>query len=178
PDPSATIGQSGGVAVTAPNPEVRSDTRIVGDSLELVRRIERPDASELGAVLIRFSLASVFAELQAERRAVFLGTTGTAALVALLILGVARFQIVRPLERLVVAARRLEAGEEGVSVRVAARDEMGRLANAFNTMSAAIIDREQHLAHAMSRLRELFDNMRQGIVVFGRDGLVGEAPSK
>jgi two-component system chemotaxis sensor kinase CheA len=63
-------------------------------------------------------------------------------------------------------------------VRVEARDEMGRLASAFNTMSAAILDREQHLAQAMARLRELFDNMRQGIVVFGRDGLVGEAPSK
>ncbi|HEY3595379.1 MAG TPA: ATP-binding protein [Polyangiaceae bacterium] len=178
PDPGATIGQPGAWPVSAPRDSMTSDTRVVDDSLELVRRIERPDGSALGAVLIRFSLTSVFSEMQSERKAVFFATTGTAALVALLILGVARFQIVRPLERLVVAARRLEAGEEGVSVRVEARDEMGRLANAFNTMSAAIIDREQHLANAMARLRELFDNMRQGIVVFGRDGLVDEAPSK
>jgi signal transduction histidine kinase len=178
PEPSATMGQPGAFALPPLDADVESATRIVGDTLEVVRRIERPDGATLGAVLIRFSLASVFAELQEERRTMLLGTSSTAALFALVILALARMQIVRPLERLVVAARRLEAGEQGVSVRVAAQDEMGRLALAFNNMSEAIIDREQHLASAMERLRELFDNMRQGIVVFGREGLVDEAPSK
>lgn len=178
PAPIATIGQQLPGPVPLLGGPVRSESRIVGDSLELVRRIERSDGTVLGAVLIRFSLASVFAELQAAKRGMLVGTMGTAAVIALLILGVARWQIVLPLERLVVAARRLETGERGVAVDVAAQDEMGRLASAFNTMSAAIVDRERHLADAMARLRELFDNMRQGIVVFGRNGLVDEAPSK
>jgi two-component system, chemotaxis family, sensor kinase CheA len=178
PDPIATIGQQSPGALPPLGGEVRTETRIVGESLEIVRRIERSDGTALGAFLIHFSLASVFAELQAAKRGMLIGTTGTAAVVALLILGFARWQIVLPLERLVVAARRLETGEQGVTVDVAAQDEMGRLASAFNTMSAAIVDRERHLATAMARLRELFDNMRQGIVVFGRNGLVDEAPSK
>jgi two-component system chemotaxis sensor kinase CheA len=173
--PTATIGDATGGQKAAPT---ASATQLLPDCIELVRRIERPDGSLLGFVLLRFSLASEYAELRTQRRGILLGTAGTAALVGLLILGIARVQIVSPLERLVVAAHRVEAGDQTVRVEVGTRDEVGKLASAFNTMSAAIRDREDHLAEAMKRLRELFDHMKQGIVVFGRNGIVEAAPSR
>jgi PAS domain-containing protein/HPt (histidine-containing phosphotransfer) domain-containing protein len=175
--PSAIFGDPGPTRVPDPSSISGSDVRLLADCLEVVRRIARPDGSSLATMVIRFSLAPENAELAAQGRRILIETGGTAAVLALLILGIAQVQIVGPLERLVVASRRLEGGE-AVRVDVASGDELGRLATAFNTMSAAVIDREGRLADAMARLRELFDQMRQGIVVFRRGGVVDEAPSR
>ncbi|HZU84519.1 MAG TPA: HAMP domain-containing protein [Polyangiaceae bacterium] len=174
--PTAAIGSSAELPDAAAA-LARAPVRADGEALDLARRIERPDGSALGVAVVRFSLAPERAQLRTQRERILGGTAATAALIAALILGFARFQIVAPLERLVAAARRVQGGEAGVRVETSSGDEVGRLADAFNTMSEAIREREQRLASAMSRLRELFDNMRQAIVVFGRDGLVEEAPS-
>jgi signal transduction histidine kinase len=89
-----------------------------------------------------------------------------------LLIGATRRQIVRPLGTLLAAARSIERGERGTRVAVRANDEIGRLTVAFNAMHAAIFDREQRLATVNKSLRELFDHMRQGILVFGSDGKV------
>ncbi len=142
------------------------------DRVETVRLVTGRAGKALGALVIQFSLARENADLAVGRRdissyclALALGTT-------LLLIGVTRRQIVRPIETLLGAARRIERGERGAALQIQANDEIGRLAGAFNAMNAAIFDRELRLATANKSLRELFDHMRQGIVVFGPDGKV------
>src|SRR4030095_8065466 len=89
-----------------------------------------------------------------------------------------RTQIVRPLRRLVEAARRVGGGDLATRVDVGSRDELGELAAAFNRMSEEIGDREQKLAQATQNLRDLFDHMGQAIVAFDREGKVRGATSR
>src|SRR6185503_7644723 len=83
-----------------------------------------------------------------------------------------------PIDTLLTAVRRLERGERGIKVGFTHRDEIGRLARAFEAMDAAILDREKRLADAHESLRELFDHMRQAILVFDREGRVLGAQSR
>jgi two-component system chemotaxis sensor kinase CheA len=142
------------------------------DRVETVRSIVGRANKPLGSVLIQFSLARDNADLAMGRRDILFYCLALALGTTALLIGVTRRQIVTPLETLLGAARSIERGERGARVNVRANDEIGRLAGAFNAMNAAIFDREQRLATANKSLRELFDHMAQGIVVFGPDGKV------
>jgi len=72
----------------------------------------------------------------------------------------------------------MAAGDFSGSVRLSTRDEIGQLADAFDTMRAALADRERRLAEANRNIKELFDHMRQGILSFGPDGCVGPDVSR
>ncbi|MFC5525941.1 putative bifunctional diguanylate cyclase/phosphodiesterase [Rhodanobacter ginsengisoli] len=53
----------------------------------------------------------------------------------------------RPVEALAAAARRIEAGDYRAPASMQRRDEIGQLANAFGTMTAAVHQRELHIRH-------------------------------
>jgi two-component system chemotaxis sensor kinase CheA len=102
-----------------------------------------------------------------------------------LLIVLARRQIVAPLEKLADAARRVEAGATSAPVDIASGDEIGRLARAWNAMGTAVEDRERRLADREKRLadanrslRELLDHMRQAIVVVGASGSVDGEQSR
>jgi len=73
-------------------------------------------------------------------------TAGVAMLLALALLTAARIRrrvqtdFVRPIERLHAGVLHLHAGEYGYPIAVSRRDELGELAEAFNTMSVALHD--------------------------------------
>src|SRR6185437_4189559 len=117
------------------------------------------DGRRLGTLVLVFSLEPENAAFAAARRNIleFAGIVG--AMTAFLLLAFARWQIVRPLSRLVDAARRVGEGDRAVRVNVRTNDELGRLADVFNAMSSAILEREGKLEMATKSLRELFDNM-------------------
>ncbi|MBI3449598.1 MAG: HAMP domain-containing histidine kinase [Acidobacteria bacterium] len=73
---------------------------------------------------------------------------GAAGLVAIFIAAAVSRRILRPIEALTEAARRVERGELGHSVEVASTDEIGDLARAFNAMSASVA-RSEKLRRAM-----------------------------
>src|SRR6185369_9722271 len=97
------------------------------------------------------------------------------AVTALILILIARRQIIKPLAKVAEGTRRLEKGQLDARVNIQSRDEIGQLAHAFNAMGAAIADREQRLQAARKSLRDLFDHMRQAIFAFGPGGkIVGE----
>ena len=55
--------------------------------------------------------------------------------------------IVRPLKTLTDAARRMISGQYDDAIRVDSDDEMGELADSFNTMQNAIAERERRISH-------------------------------
>ncbi len=142
------------------------------DRVETVRLVMGRTNKPIGASVIQFSLARENADLAIGRRDILLYCLAFALGTTALLIGATRRQIVRPLEILLGVARSIERGERGAQVTVRANDEIGRLAVAFNAMKNAIFDREQRLATVNKSLRELFDHMRQGILVFGPDGKV------
>jgi two-component system, chemotaxis family, sensor kinase CheA len=146
--------------------------------IEVSRKVRGGDGQVVGRAKLQFSLTRENDAYTAGRLrllllclAVALGTVGA-------LLTVTRTQVVAPVDALIAAVRRLERGEREVRVAVDHHDEIGRLARGVEAMGSAIRDREDRLAEALGSLRELFDHMRQAIVVFDRDGRVVGAQSR
>lgn len=148
------------------------------DLIEVSRNVRGGDGQTVGRAKLQFSLRRENEAYLAGRLrilwaclAVALGTVGV-------LLTVTRRQVVAPVDALLSAVRRLERGEREVRVAVHHHDEIGRLARGVEAMGSAIRDREDRLADALGSLRELFDHMRQAIVVFDREGRVVGAQSR
>lgn len=152
---------------------------VVGDTqISIAQPIRRADGRRLATLHLQVSLA---AENAAHRRTliqILLGTAAVIGLTAAVLILLARSRILRPIARLSTGARRVRAGERGVRVVAGGGIELQRLADVFNDMSAAILEREASLETATRSLQELFDHMRQAIVVIGKGGVVAAAPSR
>lgn len=103
-----------------------------------------------------------------------------AGLVALLLTWLLSRRIVGPIEALTAAAGRMERGDLGSRVDVKSRDEIGKLAHAFNSMSTSMAEQEQlrrnmvtDIAH---ELRTPLSNIR-GYLEAVRDGVVDANPA-
>lgn len=70
-------------------------------------------------------------------------------------------QVLRPLGRLVDGIRRLGAGEPGLRLRVERRDELGRVATAFNEMAARLEAARRELVAESERTLELEEELRR-----------------
>jgi two-component system, chemotaxis family, sensor kinase CheA len=172
-------GQSAALAEYPRRSSTGSSGRSSGaqQAIEVTQSVLSPTGSLLGSVLIRVSLEH---EEQTFRhtRLRLVGFGGLfAVLLAGLLVGVARRELVLPLSRLQGAAVRLAQGER-VLVPVNRNDEIGRLSHTFNSMAASIDEREHRIASQNERLQALLDNMGQAILVFGADRLLTEERSR
>jgi two-component system chemotaxis sensor kinase CheA len=145
--------------------------------IQVQSSVHNPTGARLGSVVIRVSLAQ---EVQAFRRTraqlIGFGALFAAALASLLVV-IMRRVLVLPLLRLEAAAMQLTAGDR-VLVPADRDDELGSLSRAFNSMAAAIDERERRIAAQHRRLEALFENMGQAIMVFGSDRLLTEERSR
>lgn len=139
------------------------------DRISVTRTLKDPRGEVVGLLLDEFTLAPENARIDETRRQIFRYALVLALGVSVVVFGVMRLQVTRPLLRLVAAAEQLGTGARA-TVEATSRDEIGALGRAFNAMAAAILDRENRLAKANRELEQLLDNMRQAIVVFGREG--------
>ncbi len=156
---------------------VTEGAAIAPDHIEITRFVTAPGPHVVGALRLVMTLRDENAENRAARVRI-LGWSALFGLVtaAALILTAHR-QVVVPLRRLVAAAARIGAGQQG-NVTITSRDELGELGEAFNAMGDSIRDRERRLELASQNLRDLFDHMRQAIVAFGPDGRIHGATSR
>jgi PAS domain-containing protein len=167
-----------GEALARPGQNVRERTEIMPDRVRITREVIGSEDKTVGAAVVDFSLERENAAFVESKRHILWLCTLVAFGTMGMLLVITRSQVVSPIEALLTAVRRLERGERGVKVGVTNRDEIGRLARAFEAMDAAIVDQEKRLADAHKSLRELFDHMRQAIVTFDREGRVRGARSR
>lgn len=71
--------------------------------------------------------------------------------------------LAKPIADISAATNRLAAGELNIQLNVTARDELGRLATAFNNMTAQIMKRDEALRGSEEKYRTLVDNIHIGI---------------
>ena len=116
-----------------------------GTALALVKPLVGPSDAREAALLIRYPLDLALAPYRPLQVGVAL--TGLIGLI-LVLLGSGRLAggITRPLALLDRAARALEDGAR-TELRVDGADEIGRLAESFNRMSAEIVERETRITH-------------------------------
>lgn len=98
-----------------------------------------------------------------------------AGLAAVIVTFAVSGRILRPVEFLTDAARRMERGDRSVRVAIESDDEIGQLAHAFNAMAGSLAQQEQLRRNMVSdvahELRTPLTNLR-GYLEAARDGLV------
>ena len=139
-------------------------TRVDADHIEIGAAVTGPRGNLIGRAVVRFSLASENAAYRMNRLRLLGYSFGIASVTALLLIAIARRQIIVPLDRLVDASRRLEHGAE-TRVEVRSSDEVGRLGVAFNNMAAAIRDRQQRLDAALASIAKELEEAKQEVRV-------------
>ena len=143
--PLASLGEVHGATS---RPPAIALSRMSDDEVVAVRPIRRRDGKVLGMFELHVSVVRENVLVAEVRRRILLLSVVVTAATVMVLLVAARMQLLVPLARLSDAARRVAAGEREVRVVVASRDELGELSRAFNTMSAAIVEREANLETA------------------------------
>jgi len=89
-------------------------------------------------------------------------------------------RILKPVQALTIAARRMQAGDLDQQVSVSSKDEIGELAQTFNAMAAGLKKQEELRRHMVSdiahELRTPLSNIR-GYLEALREGLTKPTPS-
>ena len=125
----------------------------------------------VGAVYVRASMATVFANLR-NISLMFL----TATLLAVLVAAVASLFISRaitqPIAELRQQAMQVANGDYSTQVRIYSNDELGQLGSAFNTLSARIERSQEQSESERRRLDSVLSHMTDGVIATDRHGNV------
>ena len=134
------------LAGRAPPSELASSE---GPAIAVARPLQAVSADAPFVLMLRYPLSRAMAPYAPIINVVLLTVLFTAAALVAGSWAVAR-GVTQPISALDQAAHNLARGEDA-SVEVTTGDEIGRLAESFNTMAAEIRERERHLAGALER---------------------------
>jgi EAL domain-containing protein (putative c-di-GMP-specific phosphodiesterase class I)/GGDEF domain-containing protein len=116
-----------------------------GRSAALVKRLPSLDGADGAVLLLRYPMSRALAPYQP-----LILIIAAAGLLGLAVVGAGSWAlargVTRPISVLDAAVRRLQQGQDA-QVPVETDDEIGRLADSFNTMALAIRDRERRITH-------------------------------
>jgi signal transduction histidine kinase/HAMP domain-containing protein len=146
------------------------------NTLTISAPVTDPTGALVGQTLVVFSLAreqKLFAELSQQ---ILIAASATATLIAIMLIGFTRALVVRRLARLASAAQQLERGE-AASIDRGANDEVGCLAHALSQMAQAVAEREARIQSQNRELRLVLDNVAQGFITVGLDGVMSSERS-
>jgi EAL domain-containing protein (putative c-di-GMP-specific phosphodiesterase class I)/GGDEF domain-containing protein len=144
---TSDLGRLSSLADAAMNGEIeaRRLSFASGPAVTLIRPLQSIDPGRQAALVLRYPLG---AALEPYRPMLIAVVVLCAVSLVLLLIGsglLAR-SVTRPLADLNEAARRLARGEDG-HVTIASADEIGSLAESFNTMASEIGERERRITH-------------------------------
>src|SRR5919108_2780581 len=106
----------------------------------------------LGGIRLGFDLKPINEEMATVTfRAV--GVSSAIFVIGLLVIFVITFRMIKPIERLTVAAKRIEEGDLHYRVAINRDDEIGSLAMAFDQMAERLLQRERELKQSQDTLR-------------------------
>lgn len=123
----------------------------------------------VGAIYVRASLQGVFNNLRQVSIYFLIASLIAAVLGAIVALVISR-AITRPIEEMRKQALQVANGDYSGHVRVYAQDELGQLAEAFNTLSVRI-ERTQEISDSeRRRLDNVLTHMTDGVIATDRHG--------
>jgi signal transduction histidine kinase len=107
---------------------------------------------KLGGIRLGFDLKPIEQEIE-EATYQAVAVASTIFVVGLVVLFGITMRMTKPIERLTVAAKRIETGELDYRVRIERDDEIGGLAAAFDQMAERLMLREKELKESQNTLR-------------------------
>lgn len=119
----------------------------------------------LGAVKLTASMEAADAMVAAANRDAWLAT-GAALLLALVLVGaMIQGAVLRPIEAVTAAMRRVTEGDLDQTVPVPGDDEIGQMAQSFNLMAARLNEVYQGLRLEQDKLNTVIQSTGEGVVV-------------
>ncbi|WP_243372601.1 cache domain-containing protein [Geotalea sp. SG265] len=115
------------------------------------------DGVPVGALYVGM-LEKPFTAIKFRLGLLFSGILLVGAIIGIAVAGFLATRLARPVRELENAARRVAAGERDVQCRVSSRDELADLAEEFNQMNRALMQRESHITELN---RGLEDKVRE-----------------
>lgn len=125
----------------------------------------------VGAVYVRASMQSVFQDLR-NTSMMFLITSLIAALLGAILSFVISRAITRPIEEMQDQALSIADGDYSSQVKIYSNDELGRLGQAFNTLSVRIERSQEESDSERRRLDSVLSHMSDGVIATDRHGNV------
>lgn len=126
----------------------------------------------LGAVKLTASMEAVDAMVAGAKREAWLAT-GAAVLLALVLVGaMIRRAVLRPIEAVTAAMRRVTEGDLDQAVPVPGDDEIGQMAQSFNLMAARLNEVYQGLRLEQDKLNTVIQSTGEGVVVTDAAGKI------
>ncbi|HYP16802.1 MAG TPA: adenylate/guanylate cyclase domain-containing protein [Opitutus sp.] len=150
---ATTLPPSTAAALSESIPSLQSQTDIVtallaGESSLLSTSTLPAGEGQHATLALQYSLAEKLKPALATERLLLFVACGSLLAAALLGLGFAR-RLSRPVEALAEHTRRIAQGDYATRIKLNRSDELGRLADSFNAMSAGLAERD--------RVRDLLD---------------------
>jgi HPt (histidine-containing phosphotransfer) domain-containing protein/HAMP domain-containing protein len=146
------------------------------DRVVIYTPVRDQDGQPVAVAGLTFSLARENAAIADMQKRTLIVSAGVAMGLTVLLMAMAHLLIVRPLAKLVSAAKRLEEGGS-VEVDVHSNDEIGELASAFGTMGTAIRIREERIGARNRDMRLVLDNVDQGFITLDIAGTMSDEHS-
>jgi two-component system cell cycle sensor histidine kinase/response regulator CckA len=184
PDPKAWLGRSARSAewfVARGGPDAGSTISLDLDGVERLHAtapLEDADGNAYGYATVGLPTSVIYAAQRrsAQRNLLWLLLAGLIALAAAWT--VSDVFITKPLNKLLLAARRLESGDRTArSGLESTSDEIGELGGAFDEMAGALQAREEELeasAEALSQQALVFETVHEGVLITDPEGRVTE----
>ena len=171
--------------------ESRRTVGVSDELLEFAAPVGDPEAP-MGWILYKLSTATMREAIQAAKDGSRKGTAlvivllvalGTGALlISLRKFGSEAANLSRPIRELAAAAEIIKNGDYKQPVAVHSDDEIGELASTFETMRQTVQTYTEHLEELveakMRQVRDILDNVEQGLFVVGFDGNISPEHSK
>lgn len=148
-------------------------TRIIDDNGNYMIQITplTSGSNIVGAVYVRASMQSVFQDLR-NTSMMFLITSLIAAILGAILSLVISRAITRPIEEMQDQALSIADGDYSSQVKIYSNDELGRLGQAFNTLSVRIERSQEESDSERRRLDSVLSHMTDGVVATDRHGNV------
>lgn len=107
---------------------------------------------KLGGIRLGFNLKPIIEQIR-EVTFKVVGIASAIFLIGLAIIFIITVRMVRPIEQLTIAAKRIEEGDLQHRVKIKRDDEIGTLASAFDQMAERLAKREKELRESQAVLR-------------------------
>lgn len=139
------------------------------DACHACHGAERPF---LGGVKLTASMNAVDTMMAEERRDTWFATGAALVLALLLVGGLIRRSVVRPIEAVTAAMRRAAEGDLDQVIPVPGEDEIGQMAKSFNIMVARLNEIYQGLRLEQDKLNTVIQSTGEGVVVTDATGQI------
>jgi len=131
------------------------ETLVSIDNKKDILDVSKPvilNREKLGGIRLGFDLKPIFNEMRRLTLRAVAISTGI-FLVGLMVIFVTTVRFIKPIEKLTLAAKRIEEGDLQYRVGIVRDDEIGTLASGFDQMAERLLQRERELKQSQDTLR-------------------------